>query len=182
MGTWMGTDGSRIVRKAQSTIYGLAALIVVSCGGADETSGSYPYSPAFVDARQQLQVFPFEGSAYAVPLPFALSYVSYPADARSLYGVGGPVNKQLHGLFQIEFNPVRVSVVRGTAELGMFSVAIPLLPGPIVVSGKYQGACGIFAVDRRSGQIRLAAQNSTCEYAGSWVWISLSPDGKRAVG
>jgi hypothetical protein len=159
-------------------LYTVAALFVLSCRTAEQTNGSYPYSPAFVDIRHQLQVFPFDGSAYELPLPSALSYVSFPEDANSVYGLGVPTEERPAGLIHVEFNPIRVSVIQGTAELGMFSVASPLSRPPIVVSGKYKGACGIFLIDRL-GQVRMAAQNSNCDYVGSWVRLSLSPSGKR---
>ena len=102
-------------------------------------------------------------------------------DANSVYGSGVPTEEHPPGLIHIEFNPIRISVIQGTAELGIFSIASPLSREPIVVSGKYEGACGLFVIDRL-GQVRMAAQNSSCDYVGSWVRISLSPDGNRVVG
>ena len=170
------------MRNVRSKACSLAVLVVASCGSAEEAKGPYPYSPAFVDLHHQLWVFPFDAGAYTVPLPFTLSYVAYPADARSLYGVGAPMEQRPRGLLQIEFNPVRVAPVRGTSELGMFSVAVPLERDEILVSGRYGEACGVFEIAPQSGRVRMVTQNSTCEYAKSWLRLSLSPDGRRAVG
>ena len=88
------------MRNVRSKACSLAVLVVASCGSAEEAKGPYPYSPAFVDLHHQLWVFPFDAGAYTVPLPFTLSYVAYPADARSLYGVGAPMEQRPRGLLR----------------------------------------------------------------------------------
>jgi WD40 repeat protein len=156
-------------------------FVSVSCH-AQQPNVPYRYSAAFVDVRQQLNVFPFDGESYVVPLPIALINVTYSGDGSMLFGTGSPLGgSHLRGLIKVEFNPTRAESQAGTSELGIFSAAFSAANNQIITSGKYEGKCGIFRVDPELGQVRMIISNSTCDYAESWVRISLSPDGKRAI-
>ena len=153
----------------------------------------YPYSPANYfhasSAPSVLTVFPPVGKAINVPLPFALGYVVFGPDGKSLYATGGfdpgKQNETRRGLLKIEFNPTRVSNVPGSLDFGIFGFAVSLREDKIIISGRHleQGSqsCGVFELNLPGGDVRQVLQSGDCGYRSAWTDLSLSPSGEQAV-
>lgn len=136
----------------------------------------------------QLAVFPLEGKAFAIPLPFPLGAFTYSPDGKALYAsagwdpgeTGGPA-----GLLRIDFNPIRTRVIPGSLALGVGRLAISAHQDKIIVSGAYRPgedvACGVFELSLPDGNVRQILRQPDCHPASSWSYLSLSPDGQRAV-
>jgi WD40 repeat protein len=141
----------------------------------------FAYSAAFVDYRQQLQIFPFRGKAFAIPL--GISVLTYAPDGKSLYGQSR--DRFAKGLVKVTFNPSALMPIPYTDAFRVGSIAVSQREETIVISGSYPGggssACGLFELDIRNGKVSEITQNSTCEYSLSWVRLSLSPNGTQLV-
>jgi hypothetical protein len=129
---------------------------------------------------QKLVVFPIGAQAFNIPFPFGLGYIAYSPDGIILSKVrrDGPNT----GLYKIEFEPTRASLVPGSA--GLTSVnGIGASRAKIVVSAGYLRVteCGMFELTLESGRVRKVLDNSDCKYLSAWQSSSLSPDGGRVV-
>jgi len=167
------------VRVLASVLFALT--VGVSEYDVSAAEPGFAYGAAFVDYRQQLQVFPFMGKGFAVPL--GISVLTYAPDGKSLYGHSR--DRFGKGLLKVTFNPVAVTPIPYTDALRVGGIGVAQGEEKIVISGSYPGggssACGLFELDLRSGKVKEIAQNSTCEYSSSWVRLSLSPSGNRLV-
>jgi WD40 repeat protein len=164
----------------------LLILVIGACACQSIAQAELPYTPAFLDYRDELEVFRSRGGAFTVGLPMAPSRIAYAPDGKSLYSFGDARNRARRGLWRIEFDPVRLIAIADTDRFRMVNgFALSLLQDIVVISGRYpdgdSSACGIFELDRQKRSVREIIENSTCDYPQSWVRLSLSPDSKRLV-
>jgi len=153
-------------------------------------------SEGFLTGRQRLLVFPLGGDAVTIPLPIPLGWVEYNASGTALYvktiqqslpgsravSPGAQSGTVAPGLFKIEFNPIRVSLVPGSADfLELRGFVVSPREDKIVLAGlRLEGrqyACGLFDLAMPKGEPRRAFDKATC-----WSPDSLSPDGQTGVG
>ncbi len=151
------------------------------------------YSAAFyssgvnLERRPELVVFPDRHAFFTIPLPFPLGYFAYSRDGKSIYSEDMQLDSKAavsSGLFRIEIEPMRVTLVAGSAGLTPLG-GIAVTVNTIVASGHYQHDgkknCGIFELGLQNGIVRKALDNPDCGYMEAWHGLSLSPDGVRAV-
>jgi hypothetical protein len=162
-----------------------------------EPAPSHRYSAAYLLARnifadiQKLVVFPVKGDSFEVPLPLVVSPFAFTWDGKTLYGA--VVNGKTAGdpgterLCKIQFNPTRVTPVRGSARLTqIYSIAVSQREDKIVVAGGLRGklGCGIIELSLSDGSLREVLFDVNCQPMGAlshWGFLNLSPDGKRAT-
>jgi WD40 repeat protein len=173
----------------------LIVIAVVEFAASCQAPGqpvSYPYRAAIymsvAGVSQDLEVFPFDREAFRIPMPFPLDAFAYSPDGKALYAAVmslGPGRPRTPGLFKIEFNPTRVSLVPGSAVLGFNSLAVSARQDKIFVAGGRRGTpCGIFELSLPAGDVRTIVDDSSCNPMSplsSWSYLSLSPDGVRAT-
>jgi len=176
----------------------LLALSLVPLGRTARTE-PYAYSPSmltFNGVAQELAVFPLSGKAFGLPLPAALDVLAFGPEGNALYArhlgdMAAVAGEPEPGLVKIEFNPMRVSAVRGSATLSRYyAVAVSRLQDRLILSGHLVGtprsSCGIFELQLATGSVRPVVESRACDpvtdppYA-HWEYISVSPDGLRAV-
>lgn len=121
-------------------------------------------------------LFPITGPKSTVRLPEGLrnsTVIGFGPDGRAIYIKTGD------GIIMVEFNPLRQTIVPGSAGLGSISSVTIAGSGHIFVSGMAGGRCGTFDIDPRSGTQRvvLAGAYPQCGRAEGVV----APDGRRAV-
>src|SRR5690242_10173328 len=151
----LGPIGRRTLLSAMTAM----RLWVVSSAWAqgDVRTNSHSYSVAFYSSASatlgspQLRVFPLDGNAFAIPLPFPLGALAYSPDGKVLYAVAGldPLNPRgPGGLLRIDFSPIRVSPVLGSQALGVSRLAVSEHQDKIIISGAYRPGndvdCGVF--------------------------------------
>lgn len=173
----------------------LAAIALAACS-KEETSrvAAYPYTvaayvPASIRSETDvLRLFPSEGAARTIPLPFRLSSPMFAADGKSIYGTNASgkngIYRNLPGLSRIEFNPTRITPVPGTAPFIIRSFDVSARQDKVVISGRRTDQdgiyCGVFEIRLPNGSVKQVLQ-SDCGYQSPWTNLSLSPDGERAV-
>ncbi len=94
----------------------------------------------------------------------------------------------MRGLFEIEFNPLRVTKIRGSELFGIYSVACVSKVDKIVISGyrRVDGTSewGIFELYPADGSVRFVVRHEAPRPGANgeiWSDLSVSPDGNRAV-
>jgi WD40 repeat protein len=155
---------------------------------------SYSFCPAMyadvAGVSQELKIFPFEGKAVSIQLPFPLGPFAYSPDGKAIYATNmnnliaseDLRRENTRGLFKIEFNPTRVSSVNDLVNLGISGVAIAAGADKILISAGRQGICGLYLLNLADGNLKKVVETS-CGNApvGTWSAISLSPDATRAT-
>jgi hypothetical protein len=179
---------------------GRGLLTVIACLGLAAApiavqGGAYPYDvAAYLPASlgsdtDTLKLFPFEGAAVTIALPFRLSGVMFAADGKSAYGFNASgengIYRNLPGLAKIEFNPTRLTPVLGTIPFVFIkSLAISARQDKLVISGNRLDSdgrrCGVFEILLPAGNVRQILK-SDCRYQWAWDKFSLSPDGAQAI-
>jgi hypothetical protein len=145
----------------------------------------YPYSPAnYLHATSDpsiLTLFPMSGSAIKLSLPFALGYVAFSPDGKSLYAATGLGR----GLWKIKFNPTHATSVPGSLEFGILSMAVSAHEDRIVISGfrrhNDRTDFGIFELTLPDGNARQVLRSPDLKPGSAWADLSISPNGERAV-
>jgi WD40-like Beta Propeller Repeat len=135
-----------------------------------------------------LKLFPADGPATVVKIPFNLWLVKFASDGRSLYASLqlDPLTKpeQTPGLVRLDLNSMRSTPVAGTQGFGIKDFAVTHDGRKIVISGNHRekdgGKCGLFEIMVSTGAARrvLAAD---CGYRWSWTDLTISPAGDRAA-
>jgi hypothetical protein len=151
-------------------------------------SESRPANFTGLGGARELRLFPADRPSTAIKMPFALELVKFASDGRSLYAslLSDPFTKleRMPGLVRIDFSPVRSTTVAGTQGFGIKDFAVTPDHRKIVVSGRHREEggvkCGLFELTTSTGAARrvLAAD---CNYQWSWMDLSVSPQGDRAV-
>ncbi len=157
---------------------------------------SYAYRPAAYDAlsgvSQHLKVFPLQGEAFQVPLPFELGLLAYAPNGHALYGSylrdsfeqlkGEPGHP---GIYKIEFNPTRILKIPGSDRVGQISLAVAAKHENLFVTGGGLGVpCAILAIPLATGSPRVLVRAPDCtpwDTDSEWQELAVSPDEKRAT-
>jgi hypothetical protein len=141
------------------------------------------------DHSDVLKIFPPKGPLVTVSLPFFLvGPARFGSDGRSMYGIvadrKSTVRPNHAGISKIEFDPIRATLMPGTSEFAIKSFAISSRQDKLVISGRVQSSgarrCGVFAVDIPAGNVKQILIGE-CRDEWSWDYLSLSPNGDRAV-
>jgi hypothetical protein len=145
------------------------------------------YSAAFI-RNDKLVVFPFEGKEVVIELSVALGGMSYSASGQSIYGIVSQPGSAKN-LAAVRIKPIGVRFLPGLDSFRYINaVAVNTTEDKAVVSATYERdpalPCGLFNLDLKTGQIEYIIGNigGGCDYLSSWNHLSLSPDGRRAVG
>ena len=131
--------------------------------------------------RKSLVLYPAQGPEFSVALPPGLTMsfglIASSANGEALYGSGAV----LDGIVKIEFQPLRQTIVPGSAGLGKFSgftLASTggriFVSGSTIVDGRWQ--CGDYEVDPSTGTRRSLRAGTYPDCGGP-----VSPDGKREL-
>lgn len=192
MGSRLEENGAWAVMRQLSLMYALAISFAATGAGqgvgrshstllsynaAFYTSGAAPGTP-------RLLVFPVGGKEFTIALPFVFRAATFGPEGRSVYAA--PTS--LHGLFKVEFNPVRATLVRGSEPFAIFGVAVTARADRIVISGSNgldaSAEWGMFALDPTDGRTRTLVRHEAPRPGANGEWwsdVSVSPDGARAV-
>jgi WD40 repeat protein len=169
------------------------AEVVFSVACSVETDMAQPlstleYRAAFIDGAR-LSIFPFNGSEIAVRLPAALGGVSFSRDGRILYGIMRRSPSGESSLAAVHIQPASVVELAGShAFSAIYSLAVGENGRAALVSATRRDikgqTCGLFALDLETGAVThvLGNPGDGCDYLSSWTKLSLSPNGKQAVG
>jgi len=162
------------------------------------------YSPAFYSmgaasmGEQKLMIFPADREVIDIPLPFPLAGYSptIPSNSKALFTKRLPIyssptdQRAGAGLYKIDFNPTRASVLPGVQELKTYGVGIFVVSfreDKIVFSGEHMDGsslrCGIFEMELPDGAVKPVIQEPECahRWVTDWVSLSLSPNGDQVV-
>jgi len=165
----------------------LRILMVVGCAGLQALGAAENFSAAVIhpgDKGLVLTLYPMTGTALDAPLPPGLprdvTVNAFSAKGNAIYLQKADYQSS-EGIFKVEFQPLRKSIVDGTAGFrSIWNMAV-LLSGRVVVSGisKIRGECGTFEIDPIAGKVRtlLAGPFPDCGGGGG----AISPDGRRVV-
>jgi hypothetical protein len=151
-------------------------------------AGQSEFHPANFATVGALKLFPADGPATVIKIPFNLWLVKFASDGRSLYASlrSDPLTKleTMPGLVRIDLKPVHSTPVAGTQGFGIKDFAVAHDGSKIVISGNHREEggvkCGLFEITVSTGVARrvLAAD---CGYQWSWTDLTISPEGDRAI-
>ena len=133
-------------------------------------------------------MLPSEGSSVTIALPFRLVRIAFALDGKSIYGIRSSgkygMDRELPGLSKIEFNPMRITTVPGTAPFVIRSFALSTRQDTLVISGRRvdqdETQCGFFEIFLPSGTIKQILKTD-CRYRWESFVLSVSPDGSQAT-
>ena len=189
-------DQTYLMRRAQlriSTGWRAILLIVKFWFLAIIASGGLlSAQPRFVPANyghlssHDLRLFPTDGSATVVNIPFPVWGVKFSGDGRSLYA-STPIDQRTkpdQSLVRIDFNPTRSTPVTGTQGFTIKDFAVTQDGSKVVISGRHREGglekCGLFEIAISTGSVRQVV-GADCTYQWSWTALAISSDGNRAV-
>lgn len=152
-------------------------------------SAGYAYEPAMYTSiagvSQELVVFPFEGQAHKISLPFPLGIFAFADNGRALYATPLYPNATLEGgVFRIDLASLTASVVPGTIGVHPVGLAVVNQRKAILLSVATRRSCKLIEVGLVSGATKTVIEDSHCEPSDlkfQWTGLSVSPDGRRAV-
>ena len=174
-----------------------AAIAVVGCVASSPgplklfypyKAANFSYGQGSEAGSEALSVFPPEGSAVKVNVPFHLGHVVFGPHGKSIYATNAVIQdgilREQTGLSKIEFNPIRSSPVAGTAAFHIKSFVVSLREDKVAISVNHQDRqgipCGIFEILLPTGNVRQVLK-SDCHDMWAWDKLSLSPDGTQAI-
>jgi WD40 repeat protein len=185
------------VKKTQ-LLFLLAAIGLVATGRGQRNQSAvpidYPYSAALISTinpgHNELVIFPLRGKALSIPIRSASGPFAYGRDGRALYGqcspdpvrVGDPVKI---ALCKIDLKNTTTTTVRGSEGLYVASFTVSNREDRILAAGlrRRDGDIrGLFEIAIPDGWLRPVFLQADKTPKSSWRYLSLSPDGKRAVG
>jgi hypothetical protein len=157
--------------KTRAIPVSLTILIVTSVQRGSESGGyqAAMYYDMF-GVSQELEIFPIAGDPINVPLPFTLGGFACSPNGKALFAADGRgPGLAKRGLFKIEFNPTRASLIPGTLDLNFDSFAVSANEDTVVVAGALPGApCGIFELRTHSGGGKNNRVRSPVYARGAW--------------
>lgn len=172
--------------RAILLIVNLWFLAIIASGGLLSAQ------PRFVPANyghlnsHDLRLFPTDGSATVVNIPFPVWGVKFSGDGRSLYA-STPIDQRTkpdQNLVRIDFNPTRSTPVTGTQGFTIKDFAVTQDGSKVVISGRHREGglekCGLFEIAISTGSVRQVV-GADCSYQWSWTALAISPEGNRAV-
>jgi hypothetical protein len=138
--------------------------------------------------RQALTVFPIEGEAIGIPLPFDRCKVAFSPTATALYAIRRTTSARgdtaESSIVKIEFNPTRLTTLIESVNLGVNSFAVSMREDKLVIAGaRLEGGkrvCGLFEIRLPGGNARQILDSKDCGLS-PWRELSLSPTGELAV-
>jgi hypothetical protein len=179
--------------NARGLLAVIASLGMAACSTKRIPLGAYPYEvaayfPERFTNTDALKVFPSEGTAGEIALPFRLSRMIFAADGKAIYGTNASGSNGIYreppGLSKIEFKPTRLSPVPGTIPFFIRSFAVSARQDKVVISGNRTDTrgteCGVFEIFLPAGSVRQVLK-SDCRYQWAWNMLGLSPDGAQAI-
>ncbi len=159
--------------------YRLSVSIIACFTGAltacAQQVSSDSFAPALYTssrAGHELKVFPRAGEAFSIPLPIALSSLSFSPDGKALYGsrlfdatmlLQQDPSKN-GGVFKVQFDPVRVSLLPGSERLfPVYSLAVSALKDMLVAigfePGGKKGMSGLLELNLKTGAVRTIVES-----------------------
>lgn len=173
----------------------IAAFSAPKAGSVEPVS----FSPASLVSRSTgegptesvISVFPPGGTAFDIPLTLTTRWFTYGPSGKSAYASAfkqtGPRSfTDQRGVFKIDLDPVRVSIIPG---LDAFYSA-----GPFALShdedflvfggakGNYPaGRCGVYKAAIPAGDVSAVIETSDCRVGSPWRVLSVSPEGNEAL-
>jgi len=172
-------------------------LLLVKLGffSAVVLAGLLPGQGQFVPANfkdagsHDLVLFPANGAASVINIPFPLWAVKFGGDGRTLYSsLDYDQRKKLEGrpgLVRIDFSPTRSTPVAGTQGFLIKDFAVTQDHRKVVISGNHRDGrveqCGLFEITVSTGVARHALAEPDCNYRWTWTNLTVSPDGTRAA-
>jgi hypothetical protein len=162
--------------------------------------GPGTYSPAVYESTStevgRLDVFPFDGPEFSIPVAGWHGSVVYGFDGKVIYATtaerivnpgepGRAAVTQVPGFFRIDLDPMRVSRVPGSTEFSyILQFSLSQRQDKALVSGHRRSpghdSCGLFEVALPSGSVRQVFEAAGCS-SSLYGAISLSPDAEQAV-
>jgi hypothetical protein len=134
---------------------------------------------------QGITVFPFNGLAFTIPLPFGPMDVVFSEKGDAIFAVkrrgASPHNGST--VVKIEFHPIRVGTLwESSDEISGFAVSTG--EDKLIVAEPQDRAtktCSLIEISLPSGKMRRVLESSDCRYGAPWNEISLSPAGEHAL-
>jgi hypothetical protein len=177
-----------ILRYILLPTFGVFGAVVPALGWFWQSAGSAvaTFAPAYFqpDNPPQLTVFPLDGPATKIALPEELPTdsraIAFSPDGRALFVQKSEPLNRAAGIYKIEFQPPRESVVPGSIGTGEVScLAVSRTTGKITVSGwswAHNGG-GILEIDPGDSTSRVLPSGSASSCGGGGGIVS--PDGAR---
>ena len=163
------------------------APALLSSGRTNERSS--PFRAVNCCDRKVLTVFPMEGDAIGIPLPFVPRILAFSPTGSALYAVppriSAPGDTGESSIVKIEFNPTRLTTLVESLNLSVVSFAVSMREDKIVIAGaRREGGkrtCGLFEIKLPGGNARPILESQNCGFRGPWWELSLSPTGEQVV-
>lgn len=145
-----------------------------------------PYTVVNCNNSQGIAVFPRDGPAFIIPLPFVPTGVAYSPRGDALYALkrGGASRQSGSSIVKIEFHPMRISPLWESDDLQISAFGVAAAEDKLIIAEPRDRAtktCSLVEVGLPSGSTRQALQSTDCRYGAPWNELSLSPDGGHAL-
>jgi hypothetical protein len=188
------------MRKAR-IVQTMAVLGLASVAQGQRDDGvfpnDYPYRAAFISTvsaptgHTELVVFPFRGTAVKIPIRSIAAPLCYGPRGTALYGQCTPFNEGpdepiKFALCKVELNTNTTTPVPGSTGLYAYDLALSNAEDRVLVSGHRRpygsDVRGLFELTLPDARIRSVLLLEDGDYRSGFHHISVSPDGRRAVG
>ncbi len=169
---------------------------LTACAQQVRSDSSAPALYTSEGSRHELKVFPLAGDAFIIPLPLALGSLSFSPDGKALYAdrlfnatmLLQQDQSKNGGVFKIEFDPVRVSLLPGSERLfPVYSLAVSAPNDKLIAlgfePGGKKGMSGLLELNLKTGTVRTIL-DSFAPMADPTIYVanvSVSPDALRAT-
>ena len=138
--------------------------------------------------HQVLTVFPMEGEAIRIPLPFVPRIEAFGPTGSGLYAVPRKISAlgdtTEPNIVKVELNPTRLTTLIESTSLNVLSFAVSMREDKIVIAGATlegtKRTCGLYEIGLPGGNWRPIVEINDCRFGAPWE-LSLSPTGERAV-
>jgi WD40 repeat protein len=163
----------------------LIAVVGPALCASKPLKAPFPFTVVDCCDSHGMTVFPFDGSAFTIPLPFVPRVAAFSPRGNALYAIKprGADRQPGSTIVKIEFHPIRVNPITESLDLEISSLAVSAREDKLVIAGRSrdQKTCGVYEISLPSGKMRRILESSDCVHGGPWEKISLSSDGGRAV-
>jgi hypothetical protein len=169
---------------------GLRILVVVvapAICASRQVNPSHSFTLVNCCDSKGLAVFPFDGAAFTIPLPFVPRTVVFSPKGNALYAIrpSAPGGLYRSSLVKIQFHPTRVNPVWESADLEIGDFSVSMSEDKIVFAGRPRDradrTCGLFEINLPGEKVRRVLENSDCRKGFPWSEITLCSDGERAI-